>query len=78
MTDLAGYRILQISPTAWALDAALDGGGGWRFVGKFDNEDAAKSRVSELVAEEAWKAPAPIYYDGTGKAIVTEPDDAAT
>jgi hypothetical protein len=64
-THGAKYRIRQTSPFAWQLDCAIEEG--WRFVARFDSEDAAKAKLAELVASHAWEAPEPQYFDATGK-----------
>jgi hypothetical protein len=73
---MAQYRVLQVTPSSWELDAAYEGG--WRFVGKFDTLDAAQTKMSELVTVAAWHPPAPTYYDAKGQAVVTEVDNATT
>jgi hypothetical protein len=71
------YRILQTGPIAWELDRALVGDGGWRFVGSFDSEIAAQTRLAELVAADAWKPSEPQYFDATGQALVSKAGDLA-
>jgi hypothetical protein len=45
------YRLSQVSLTEWQLDVAIDDG--WKFVGVFDSEDAAQTKLVELAAADA-------------------------
>ena len=47
------------------MDVAIEDG--WKFVGRFDSELAAQTKLAELAADDAWVAPEPEYFDAAGK-----------
>jgi hypothetical protein len=67
---MAQYRVLQVAPSSWELDAAYEGG--WRFVGRYNTSEEAQAKLAELVEAGSWRPARPTYYDGSGKAVVSE------